>query len=189
MSRLVATIDRTATMLLGLLLIAGALLVVVWRFDWWSYLPQRSDTSAFNDVFAYGWWPWAETAAGVVLLALGLRWLWAHVPSRGVGELNLPDSGPTGRGRFHATAVASAAADELADAAGVRSAKGTVRRDRGQLVVDITATIDATANLTDLAPAADRVMAQLAQMINRNDVFGRVHLVVAGKTPTPRRVS
>lgn len=179
MSRKTWTLDRAVTVVIGLALVAVGALAVIWRLDVWTALPERSDTSQPSAMTVTDWWPWAVTAAGVVLAALGLRWLWAHLPARGVGELNLPGTGEKGRLRFNAKSAASSAAEAFSETPAVRKARGTVKRDRGQLVVDIKATIDPDADLGVLAEHADQTIADLAHVMGRTDLFGRVHLVVS----------
>ncbi len=182
MSRTTYAIDRVASFIVALVLIAAGVFAVLWRFDLWGRLPERTDLSAIFDVMAKGWWSWALSLAGILLVLLGLRWLFAHLPGRGVGELNLPGTGRNGRLRFNAKAAASAAADVLAQAPSVRSAQGTVRRDRGQLVVDLRTTVEPDADLEVVAAAADKVVADLASVMDRHDIYGRVRVDVASGT-------
>lgn len=173
------TIDRIATIVVGLLLIAVGVFGIIWRLDVWAALPHESDTSSVAQwLTSTGWWPWAAGLAGVVLILLALRWLWAHLPGRGVGDLNLPGTGPQGRLRFNAKSAASAAADVLASLPSVQSARGTVKRDRGQLIVDLKVTADPHVSLRDLARDSDRVIADLVHVMGRQDLYGRVHLSV-----------
>ncbi len=188
MTRTTWTLDRAATVIVGLALIAAGALAFVWRFDIWTALPQRSDTAWATDLIATDWWPWAVGAASLCLLILGLRWLWAHLPGRGIRELNLPGTGDQGRLRFDAKNAASTAAEVFASLPSVRSAKGTVKRDRGQLVVDLRATVDPRADLSDLADSADQIIADLAHVMGRQDLYGRVHLVVKSGDSTIARV-
>ncbi len=187
MTRWIVVVDRVVTAVVGVVLAVAGVAAIGWRFDLWSRLPEHTDTSAASDVFTTSWWPWAAGVGGVLLSIIALRWLWAHVPPTGVGELNLTGTSESGALRFNAKSAASTAADLLSQTAGVRSARGTVKRDRGQLVVDLRATVDADADLEDLAAAADRIVAELAAVMGRRDLYGRVHLAAASKsTPQPR---
>lgn len=186
MTRATWTLDRAATSIVGLALIAAGTLAVVWRFDLWAALPRRTDMSGSADLLDASWWPWAVAVAGVILVIVGLRWLWAHLPGRGVGDLSLSGTGEQGRLRFSAKAAASTAADEFASLPAVRSTRGTVKRDRGQLVVDLKATVDADADLGGLAREADQIVAHLAHVMGRQDLYGRVHLSVASGATSGR---
>lgn len=185
MTRLLAGIDRIATMLVGLALIAIALLTISWRYDWWPHLKTTSNTAALTQTFGHDWWPWALTGAGIMLLLLGIRWLYAHLVPHSVANLNLPDSGGPGRSELQAKAAAQAAADALAETPGIRSARGTIKRDRGQLVLDVRATIEPTADLRVIAVAGDQVSAELVRVTSRPDLHMRVNLAISSKAPTP----
>lgn len=184
MTRMLAAVDRMATLIMGVVLVAAALLVLSWRFEWWPHLNHASDTSSLTTTFDRDWWPWAVAGAGVVLIVVGLRWLVAHLLPRAVGELALPSSGIEGRSRFSSKAVATTAAEVLSEIPGVHGARGTARHDRGQLVIDLRVVIDPTADLSALAAAADQVTSDLSRVTARPDLYGRVHLVTSGKAPS-----
>lgn len=184
MSRSTEMVDRLVTLVIAVVLIAAGVLGIVWRFDLWDQLLDRLDTTAAQDVTATDWWPWALGGVGILLILLGLRWLWAHMPTGGVGELNLPGTSSDGRLRFNAKSAAAAAATTLAETPSVHSARGNVRRDRGQMVVDLQVSMEPDADLAVVAEAADRAVADLATVMGRDDLYGRVRLSV-----TPRRGS
>jgi len=96
-----------------------------------------------------------------------------------VSRLTVSRSSPEGRLTVDSSAVASAAAAELGDTLGVRSSSGKVRTDRGRLVVDLTATIEPTADIGWVAAAADRASANARQVLGRADVSCRTRLKVA----------
>jgi len=177
-SRTTLVLDRFALLILALVLIAGGALGV-W---WWtgdSSLAARSDTTAVQDLVATDWWPWASAAVGVLLILVGVRWMAAHVSRTKVKQLNLKGSGSAGKLGVDGTKVAGAAADAIADTVGVRSAKGRINRDRGQIVAEINATIEPEADLAVVAEQADLVSAQLVQVLGRNDLRCSVQLTVA----------
>ena len=187
-SRATLALDRLAAFILGLLLIAGGALGV-W---WWtgeSGLPTRSDTTSAQDLVAQDWWPWASTAVGVLLVLLGVRWLVAHVARTVVKRLHLAGSGSAGKLGVDGSKVAGAAAAAFADTVGVRSAKGRVNKDRGQIVAEINATIEPEADLDLIAEKADLVSAQLARVLGRDDLRCSVQLTVARTGKPLDRVS
>ncbi|MGI8523444.1 MAG: alkaline shock response membrane anchor protein AmaP [Nocardioides sp.] len=187
-SRTTLALDRIATLVLALVLIVGGVLGV-W---WWSgnsSLAAVSDTSPAQELVAKDWWPWASAVVGVVLILIALRWVAAHLSSTRVRKLNLKGSGPTGKLGVDGSKVAGAAADALAHNLGVRNAKGRVNRDRGQIVAEITATIEPEADLALIAEQADLVSAQLAQVLDRDDVRCSVRLRVARNGRSLDRVS
>lgn len=187
-SRFTLAVDRFATLVLALLLLAAGALGV-W---WWtgrSSLPGTLRTGTVEDLVGQAWWPVASAVVGVVLVLLGLRWIAAHLNRQKVANLHLRGSGPKGRLDVVATKVAGAAADAFSDTLGVRSARGVVVRDRGQLVARISAVIEPEADLALLARQADTVSAQLAQALERDDLRCRVDLRVAGLARKLPRVS
>lgn len=175
MSRAVLALDRVVALLLGLsLLLAAAALILWWRADW--RLTGTLRTRAVLDHTTDSWWPWAIGAAGILLLVVGLRWLLAHIPRRGVSFVRLPGSGPSGRLTAQVSPVARAAAQVFEQIDGVRSARATVIRERGQLVARLRANIEPHAPLTHLAAEADAVAAQLREVLHRDDLHCRIDL-------------
>jgi len=179
MTRTTATIDRIATLIVALALIVVGVLAMVWRLDRWVRLPEQLRTSSASRLMEAGWWPFAIGVLGIALAFLGLRWLWAHLASSGVREVSLPGSGKRGHLTVDAKAAAGAAADGLAQTPGVRTTNGKAVRQRGQLVVDLTATVDSDAALPEIARSADRVASELAQVLERPDIYCRVRVGVS----------
>jgi len=185
MNRSAVLIDRTATLVVGLLLLLLGAAAIVWYLvgvGWVGSVPGvpgRLRTTGLQDVAATTWWPWALGAAGVVLILLGLRWAAAHLPDRGVGRLRLAGSGSGGRLEIDADAVAAAAADSLERCEGVRSARGRVVRERGQLLVSVRATVEHGADLAVVGRAGDAVSTEVAEALGRDDLRCSVRLHVA----------
>lgn len=188
MSRAVIATDRVAAVLLAVVLLVGGVVAVLWWSGSLAALDGPLRLDAASDATTQPWWPWALGALGVALILLGLRWLAAHLPDHGVAQLVLPGSGGGGRLLVDARAVAEAAADALEGSPGVRSAKGVLERDRGQLVARLTATVEREADLESLARAADAVSAQLRTVLGRDDVRGSVQLTVAQRRGSLPRV-
>lgn len=178
--------DRFAGAVLSLVLLAVGLAVLAW---WGTQvgrmpgnldvLPDELSTTPVTDMMATAWWPWACAVGGVILILVGLRWLAVHLPDRAVSHLKLPGSTTNGRLLVEARPVANAAAHVLESTPGVRSARGTIRRERGQVVVRLTATIEREADLALVAAAADQVSADLAKVLERDDLSCCVQLTVA----------
>lgn len=179
MNRAVIAWDRIATLLVGLLFMGVGLAGILWWLGTFPGWPQQLQADQALGLADEAWWPWAVGAAGIVLILLGLRWLLAHVPDRRVASLKLPGSAGQGRLEAKVGPIGSAAADALALTPGVRSARGTVQRDRGQLVAKLRATVEPQADLNDVAAAADRVSAELRQVTQRDDLVCQVNLSVA----------
>jgi hypothetical protein len=181
-TRTVLLLDRIATLVLALLLLAAGL-AGLW---WWSgrevsgtSLPGTSSTSAVTDALGSSAVAWGVAVGGVVLALVGLRWILAHLRRTTVSRLRLSGSGPEGRNEALAGKALGAAADAFATTDGVRSARGAVVRDRGQLVARVDATIEPEADLALVAARADEVTAQLNDVLGRDDLRAAVRLRVA----------
>ncbi len=186
-SRKLLLLDRVATFLLALVLLALAGMAI-WWFTGTSPLPERTKTAALQEVVDQQWWPWAAAAAGVVLILLGLRWLLAHLSSPRVSRLTLRGSHPGGKLAIDASRAASAAAQAFAATPGVRSAKGQIVKDRGRMVATVSAVIEPEADLPLLAAGADQVSADLAEVLGRDDLRCSVQLRVATRGRSLARV-
>ncbi len=186
--------DRVLVVLVGLSLVLGGAAFGVWFLADEGWLPSTVEapgelsTAALRSAAETDWWPWALGIAGVVLTLLGLRWLAAHLPDRGVGRLRMRGSGAEGRLEVDAGSVASAAAESLGRVPGVRSARGRVLRQRGQLVATIRVTIERGTDLEQLARACDRASTDLATALGRDDLRCSVRLDVAHRDRSLPRV-
>lgn len=192
MRRRVLGLDRVLAVLFGLVLFVVGVGAAAWYTGGlrrlWPQFPEQVSTQKTSDLINTDWWPWASGAVGALLVLLGLWWLIAHLPRRGVGSLVLPGSGRTGRLRVDPSGPAATAAEVLADTPGVRSAHSKVLHDRGELVVALTATIDPRAELSEVITAADTVAADLHTVLGRDDARARIHLTVARRARTQSRV-
>lgn len=194
MSRAVVVADRLMAVVLGLVLVLVGLALGGWYLVAQGWVaasvsaPDELSTAPVQSAANAAWWPWALGVAGVVLTLLGLRWLAAHLPNRGVGRLRLSGTGAEGRLEVDAGAVASAAADALEQVPGVRSARGRVLRDRGQLVATLRARIERGTDLEQLASACDRASSDLATALARDDLRCTVRVEVANRDRSLPRV-
>lgn len=185
-------IDRAATLLLSLALLAGGG-AALW---WWDgrtiagVTPiGTSDMSVVADTVETSWFPWAAAVVGVLLALVGLRWIVAHLTPATVKRLRLGGTDKTGRLEVVADKVVAAAAEALTATLGVRSASGSVLRDRGQMVARLKVTAEPDVDLTALAERADTVSAQLATALEREDLRCdvRVHVATSGRRLTRAR--
>lgn len=189
MSRSIIAFDRFAALLVSLVLLALGVGAIAWWLAVVSWLPDSLDLSRLDDATGQSWWPWATGIVGVLLILLGLRWLLAHLPRRGVNDLSLPGSSTEGRLRVAAGAVARAAAATMNDVPGVRSSSGRVLHERGQVVIRLGLTLDAGADLSAVAAACDKAAADLAQVLGRDDVRMQTQLKVAARSRSLPRVA
>jgi hypothetical protein len=192
MRRRVLGLDRVVALLTGLILLVAGIGTAAWYRGGlrrvWPGAPERISTDRAGDLLDTAWWPWAAGGAGALFVVLGLWWLIAHIPRRGVSRLVLPGSGRPGRLSVDPTSAAATAAEILADSPGVRSAHSKVVHDRGELVVALTATIDPRTDLRDMVTLAETVTADLNTVLGRDDARARLHLSVARRPRTQPRV-
>lgn len=186
-SRKVLLLDRVTTLVLALLLGASGVLII-WWWTGGSPLPDRTDLTSISQVIDRPWWPWASAAIGVVLLLAGLRWTAAHLARHRVSRLTLPGTDVRGRLSLEGAKAVDSAAAAFADTLGVRSAKGVVNRDRGQLVAHVRAVIEPEVDLHRVARQAAEVSSSLAHVIGRDDLRCSFELTVARRGRSPRRV-
>ena len=184
----VIALDRTMALLVGVLLVVVGVVAVLWWAGAVAALPDAVSLAWLTRATEQAWWPWMLALAGLLLVLVGLRYLFSHLPDRGVHRIVLPGSASSGRLHADVRSVAGAAAGALEDTVGVRSANGTIQRDRGQLVARLRATIEQEADLTAVAAAADRVSAELRSVLGRDDLRCRVQLSVAGRSRSLPRV-
>ncbi len=192
MRRRVLGLDRVLAVVFGLILFVFGVGAAAWYNGGLRRLfpqfPKQVSTQKTSDLINTDWWPWTSGALGALLVLLGLWWLIAHLPRRGVSALVLPGSSRAGRLRINPSGPAATAAEVLADTPGVRTAHSKVLRDRGELVIALTATIDPRAELNDVITAADTVASDLQTVLGRDDARARIHLSVARRARTQPRV-
>ena len=192
MRRSVLGLDRVIAVLLGLILLLAGIGLAAWYNGnlrrLFPQFPKVLSTDGAGDVIDTTWWPWATGGAGVLAVLFGLWWLIAHLPRRGVGLLVLPGSGRAGRLRVDPSGPAATAADVLGDTPGIRTAHSRVQRDRGQLVIALSATMDPRADLGEVIAATDAVVTDLNTVLGRDDARARVLLSVARRAKTQPRV-
>lgn len=184
MKRATASVDRTSTAVVGLALIALGGGAIAWeqgRFPG----RERLDAAFVDTAVDAGWWPWALAAAAIVLVLLGLWWLLAHLPRRSVGTVafaSSADADVDGRLSVDLGTAARSAAKSLAAHEGVVSATGRSVSDRGQRVVEITATLDpAVTSLDKVAGAAAQTRNDIVTSLDGTPATVRI-LLQCGKS-------
>jgi hypothetical protein len=192
MRRSVLGLDRVMATLLGVILLIFGIAMAAWYNGnlrrLWPQFPEELSTAAASDIVNTTWWPWAAGGVGALAVLLGLWWLIAHLPRRSISSLVLPGSGRSGRLVVDPASPADTAAEVLTDTPGIRTAHSKVRRDRGQLVVALTATMDPRADLSEIVTAADAVATDLQAVLGRDDARARILLSVARRGRTQPRV-
>jgi hypothetical protein len=188
MSRSSTALDRTATLIVGLCLIAVGAAAIIWNTSWLPHIPETITAPGLALSARSWWWPWAVTAAGIALVFLGLRWLASHSLARRAHTIALTGSGENGTITANLAAIATATAHHLQADPSVHSAKATAIMDRGRRTLDITAT---TASVTDVpaaVAAADQVCCEAITMLGDDTVATRARIRVDGKSHRGRRL-
>ena len=191
MRRGVLAMDRVLVLLLGLVLIVLGVAAIGWQVgflaDVWPDVPESAgvDTTQVTDSSAF---VAIAVAAGVVLVLLGLWWLLAHLPRRGVGPLRLPSGDVPGALTVLPGPAVATAADVLADDPGILSARGAVLTDRKERVVRLRVSTYPDADLAPVIRSCQVVLADLARVLPEHQLRSRVELTVLRKAPERARV-
>ena len=185
MKRHIVAIDRLGCAIAGAGLIAGGVLTAAWaRGDVAVGAADAVTMPWRQDVVDAAWWPFALGAAGIVLVMLGLAWLFGHRPGQTLGAMALPQSGSAGLLTVDVNSSASAAADDLARHPAVSAASGTSLIDRGQRVIELDVKIDpAGAGLPASLDAARAARGHLAAALDGLPVATRI-LIRASRPKT-----
>lgn len=191
MRRSVLAFDRVLVLLLGLVLIAVGVAAVGWQTGFlasvWPDVPDEVAVDSAQVTEASSFAVLAGLVGGA-LVVIGLWWLLAHVPRRSVGSLRLPSGEQPGRLVVDPGPAVSTAADVLADDPLIRSARGAVLDDRGELVVRLRATVDPDTDLGSVVAACDRVLVDLAHVLPAEQLRSRVELSVLRRGEAGPRV-
>lgn len=191
MRRSTLAFDRVLVLLLGLVLLLVGVAAVGWQVGFletvWPDVPSSLDVDSGRLTGAPSY-PLLAGVVGVTLMLLGLWWLLAHLPRRSVGSLRLPSGDQPGRLVVDPGPAVATAAEVLAEDPIIRSARGAILADRGQLVVRLRATVDPDADLDDVVAACDRVLADLAQVLPADQLRSRVELSVLRRGEVAPRV-
>ncbi|MGV8874229.1 MAG: hypothetical protein ACOH2Q_16970 [Rhodococcus sp. (in: high G+C Gram-positive bacteria)] len=192
MKRATASVDRSSTAVVGLALIALGGGAIAWERGKFPGR-ERIDAAFVDTAIGTGWWPWALGAAAIVLVLLGLWWLLAHLPRRSVGTVafaSTADPDVDGRLSVDLTTAARSAAKSLEAYEGVVSATGRSVSDRGQRVVEITATLDpAVTSLDKVADAAARTRSDIVTSLEGTPAAVRILLQCGKSRKQSARVS
>lgn len=191
MKRGVLGVDRVLVLLLGLALVTLGVAAVGWQAGFlasvWPDVPSSVDVDSSQvtespNVTA------VAVAAGAVLVGLGLWWLLAHLPARGVRVLRLPPGDAPGLLAVEPGPAVAAAADVLADDPRIVSVRGAVLSERKRLVVRLRVTAYPDADLADVVSACDEVLADLARVLPEEQLASRVEITVLRRAAERARV-
>jgi hypothetical protein len=180
--------DRVATAAAGLGVLALGASAAAWQL---GRLPVPPDSTLQIDgldaIVGAPWWPYALVVVALVLIAVGVRWLYAHRPGQSVGATTLPNSSAAGELTLDLDTAASAAAAALLENPCVASASGTSRIDRGERIIQLDVTLGSDPGaLAAVTDAVRVVSADLAGALDGVPFTSRVLLRTsrgAGRAP------
>lgn len=184
MTRTVRGVDRVLTALVGLVLIAAALIVLDAKYQVVSGAPTSLSTGPVSGWTVTGWWPWAVGAAGVVLVLLGLWWLLSHARHTGDSTRALDGSDATGRLQVDLSSVASAAGKAFESSAPVTGVRASTPQLGRQQMIVLTGHVEPRAHGESLVGAARAVRSDV-QAAFGDDVEPRF---VLDRPQRPRRL-
>lgn len=146
MTRRLLTVDRVVGLLVGLALIAVALLTLDWRYRVVGTYGSILQTNGVQSTLGTSWWPWVFAAVALVLGLIALAWILAHLRRRGPGDVRMSASNENGRLEVDMRAVASAAAEYLGSIAPLVDVRGTTRTYGGCTVLELSGHVDPGAD-------------------------------------------
>lgn len=190
MTRPTAAMDRLATAIVGILLVAGGAAVLIWDTALVADIPESITAPGLVRASETSWWPWASAGAGIVLALVALRWLVAHRPTPRIDRTAIDgtfidaEDVTSGRATADITALASASARALEIHTCVKKASAKAVIDRRQRIIMIDATAQSPELLGEAALAADQVARDAITMIGDSSLATRtvIHIEKRGKT-------
>lgn len=178
MKRRTVAVDRLSCAIVGSALIAVGTTTAAWAHgDLRAPAGGALSLPWLPEIEHSAWWPVALGASGLLLVVIGLTWLFSHRPGQTVGSVVLPGSGGPGSMTVDLNTAASAAAATLARQPQVAAASGTSLVDRGQRVIELDVKIEPTADAFAAASvAADATQRDLAAALDGTHVASRILL-------------
>lgn len=188
MSRRLLLLDRALGLVLGLALVAVALLALDWRYEVVGSYADKLSLQPLQTAADSTWWPWAFAGAAVLLGVLALLWLISHLGRSGPSSLRLGSSNETGSVDADLRSVATAMADHLGETAPLVGVRGTTRtHGRGLTLIELRGHVDPGADAQDLSEAARVASAQVREAFPDGSVEAR--LLVHAPSTSRRRAA
>ncbi|MBO1755017.1 alkaline shock response membrane anchor protein AmaP [Allobranchiibius sp. CTAmp26] len=184
MSRAPYKLDRLATIVIALLLIALGLALIDWRYHLVLHgYSRRISLGSLPNWAATSWWPWAFAVATLILGLIGTWWLLAHLRNTTTKQTKMPQSDPHGTITLDTASLASAVADSLQKSGPFTSVKASSSQAGAATTVLVTAHLDKHADGTSIHEATQALQTQLRSAFPDQGVTARVLL---DQTRSPR---
>lgn len=171
-------VDRTLTLLVGVLGVACAAAVWAWR-EGMLLSEDTLDLSWLRRQLATEWWPWTMGIAGGVLVVLGLTLAVVHLPRRRVSVVGLRGSDARGTAVVESEVLVGSVANRIREIEGVRMVRGRIVRERRQLVMSLVVVVDPTVSLRRTVTEVEEAAGVGALVAQRDDLAFRCDLRVA----------
>ena len=185
MTRLTTAADRVAALIVGVTLVALGAGALLWRTELVPGIPHLITAPALVTALDTWWWRWAVAGAGLLCVAVALRWLLAHRPARKAAPILLHEEGDPGTVIVDPAAVAAAAAEALNQHPGVYSAKGKAITDQGLRTIELAVTTAHPEELPTLIRAIDDTCANIAECTGDSPLAARATLHIKGGRELP----
>lgn len=191
MKRRTVTIDRLTCGLVGAAITSTGLMAAAWAHgDLHVPAGSRLTIDHLDTALDAPWWPFALGAVAVVLVVVGLRWLFGHRPGQSVGTVSVPGSSTTGTLTVDLDTAASAAAAALGQHPLIETASGTAVVDRGQHVLELDVKVEPGATaLIALDTVLEDARRDLATALKGIDFTTRILVRTARKPSGATRVT
>lgn len=178
MNRGVAGLDRLISAIIGLVLLAGGLLVI----GWWADIAvvrtlfTHADPGWYARAPEQGWWSWALFVATVAGLVLGAWLLLANLRPNRAGDVELPVDGAVGTATVGATTLANAVATSLAEHPEIASTRGNATLENGVRTLRITLSAKPDVSLEHLRRLAEPTLADIERAVEGAPVAVRFYV-------------
>lgn len=187
-TRRTRSLDRLATVVVGLALLAVGLLAWEWRLDLTGWFQQTLRTDGADGVLDSSWFPWIEAVVGVLLGLVGLTWLLAHLPRPTRGRSRIDGSDATGRLEVEVAPLARTLADRWSELAPVTGVRGRTAPDANDLV-ELVGHVDVEADADALLAGTEQLETEVEQAFPDGSVRVRFLLQGPGRQPRTRRTT
>jgi hypothetical protein len=180
MTRMATALDRVVSLIVGVVLVVVGIGALSWHTGLIHGLPQVITAPALVDAVDTPWWRWAVAGAGLVCVAVALRWLVAHRPMSKATPIRLHEAGDVGTITIDPAAVATAAADTLQRHPAVRTVKGKAIADRGTRTIELAVTAAHPDELGAVITAIDDACEHIAHAAGDAPLSVRAILHIKG---------